>query len=146
MFRENLEERREKTRRSADRSRRGWKRTRERGEGGINYCPCIRRSLPIVVDSFVSLVLVPCLWQPWNPLSRLSSLLLSDVVGGDTEETAGVPVKGKPERRTFGKELRTDGEIGPDPEESSRGIIARIAAKVTSRWTANVGVYHSERR
>lgn len=39
------------------------------GEGGINYCPCIRRSLPIVVDSFVSLVLVACLWQPWNPLS-----------------------------------------------------------------------------
>lgn len=39
------------------------------GGGGINYCPCIRRSLPIVVDSFVSLVLVACLWQPWNLLS-----------------------------------------------------------------------------
>lgn len=39
------------------------------GGGGVNYCPCIRRSLPIVVDSFVSLVLVACLWQPWNLLS-----------------------------------------------------------------------------
>jgi len=86
--------------------------------------------------------------------SHLPSVAIVAVVvvggGGDVEETAGVPVKGKPERRTFGKESSgADGssEIRPDPpEESSRGIIARIAARVTSRWTANVGVYHSERR
>lgn len=53
---------------------------------------------------------------------RLSSLLLVVVVvvvffvggGGDAEETAGVPVKGKPERRTFDKELQTDGTARSD--------------------------------
>jgi len=40
---------------------------------------------------------------------RFSSLLLSVAIvvvggGGDIEETAGVPVKGKPERRTLSKD------------------------------------------
>jgi len=106
-------------RRLDDRLRRGWRRTGGEG-GGVNYCQCIRRSLPIVVNSSVSLVLVACLWQPWNPPVPATPLL----VVGDAEETAGVSVKGKPspERRTFGRELRDGrrGEIAPIRRDFSR--------------------------
>lgn len=59
----------------------------------------------------------------------------------------GCPLKAKPERRTFGGGDR-DGQTAArsDRSEGPGGIIARIAAKVTTSRTANVGVYHSERR
>lgn len=75
-------------------------------------------------------------------------VVVVQVSGGDAEETAGVPVKGKAERPDLRRRTWDGwrGEIGPDPWSPTCWIIARIAAKVTSRWTANVGVYHSERR
>lgn len=115
MFRESFERRREKSRPGRDKSG-GGERRGGPGKRGVNYCRCIRRSLPIVMDSSVSLVFVACLWQPWNPPSfRHDSprfLLWSSSfksAAAMQKRPRGCPLKAKLKGRTFGGELETDG-------------------------------------
>jgi len=131
---------------------RGWRRTR-----GVNYCRFIRRSLPIVVDSSVSPVarrlalaaVESLVASPRLPLRPPSRVVQVGGVDSMQRRLRGCPLKGRPKGKTFGRESFEQTRSRRDRTRSAqpaRGMLARIAAKVTSRPTANVGVYHSERR
>lgn len=103
-----------------DRPRQGWRRKRRTGakgrEGGkVNYCRCIRRSLPIVVDSSASLVLSSPAFGSRGILRRFATIPLASSFGRRRSKSAAAMQK-----RSRGCPLKANLKGGPSAENLRR--------------------------